>query len=188
MRLVARDQGEPAQYSYTRLVVRVEDADDQNPVFSQERYEAVLPSPGLAGSLLSVLPSRLEAADRDLGLNSSVFYSWAGAGPHYRHFNIHTRSGEISLSGDLTRLEEFLKMDNDRNWRFRLELCQQVGVLLPSSCTCSSPCGDTWWQVWHLDTSPSHPRHLSCTFGERAGPGGWRRYHSSPNLTSPLDC
>ena len=24
------------------------------------------------------------------------------------------------------RLEEFLKMDNDRNWRFRLELCNQV--------------------------------------------------------------
>ena len=109
MRLVARDQGDPGQYSYTRLVVRVEDADDQNPVFSQERYEAVLPSPGLAGSVLSVLPSRLEAADRDLGLNSSVFYSWAGAGPHYRHFNIHTRSGEISLSADLTRLEEFLQ-------------------------------------------------------------------------------
>ena len=109
VRLVARDQGEPAQYSSTLLVVRVEDADDQNPVFSQERYEAVLPSPGLAGSLLSVLPSRLEAADRDLGLNSSVFYSWAGAGPLYRHFQLHSRSGEISLSGDLVRLEEFLQ-------------------------------------------------------------------------------
>ena len=109
MRLVARDQGDPAQYSYTSLVIRVEDADDQNPVFSQERYEAVLPSPGLAGSLLSVLPSRLEASDRDLGLNSSVFYSWAGAGPLYRHFSLHTRSGEISLSSDLVQLDEFLQ-------------------------------------------------------------------------------
>ena len=109
MRLVARDQGEPAQYSYTSLLIRVEDADDQNPVFSQERYEALLPSPGLAGSLLSVLPSRLEAADRDLGLNSSVFYSWAGAGPLYRHFSLHSRSGEISLSGDMAGLEEFLQ-------------------------------------------------------------------------------
>ena len=26
-------------------------------------------------------------------------------------------------------MEEFLKMDNDRNWRFRLELCQQVEML-----------------------------------------------------------
>jgi len=31
----------------------------------------------------------------------------------------------------LPRLEEFLKMDNDRNWRFRLELCQQVSALVP---------------------------------------------------------
>jgi len=35
----------------------------------------------------------------------------------------------------LPRLEEFLKMDNDRNWRFRLELCNQVSALVP---LCSS--------------------------------------------------
>merc|ERR1719460_1223794 len=35
----------------------------------------------------------------------------------------------------LPRLEEFLKMDNDRNWRFRLELCTQVAALVP---LCSS--------------------------------------------------
>jgi len=35
----------------------------------------------------------------------------------------------------LPRLEEFLKMDNDRNWRFRLELCNQVAALVP---LCSS--------------------------------------------------
>ena len=41
MRLVARDQGEPPQYSYTSLLVRVEDADDQNPgkeIFSSSKY------------------------------------------------------------------------------------------------------------------------------------------------------
>merc|ERR1719317_288359 len=31
----------------------------------------------------------------------------------------------------LPRLEEFLKMDNERNWRFRLELTEQLGVLVP---------------------------------------------------------
>ena len=30
----------------------------------------------------------------------------------------------------LPRLEEFLKMDNERNWRFRLELTEQVGAML----------------------------------------------------------
>ena len=90
---MVRDPGNPAQYSYTSLIITVEDADDQNPVFSQESYEAVLPVPGLAGSILSVLPGTLEAADRDLGLNSLVYYSWARAGPLYRHFNINSSSG-----------------------------------------------------------------------------------------------
>ena len=108
VRLIARDQGDPAQYSFTNLVIHVEDADDQNPVFSHARYEAVLPSPGVEQALLSVFPSRLEAADRDLGLNSSVYYSWAGTGPAYKHFNINSSSGEVRLSGDLTRLEETL--------------------------------------------------------------------------------
>ena len=67
------------------------------------------PSYGLAGSILSVLPGTLEAADRDLGLNSLVYYSWARAGPLYRHFNINSSSGEISLRDDLTRLDEFLQ-------------------------------------------------------------------------------
>jgi len=31
----------------------------------------------------------------------------------------------------LPRLEEFLKMDNERNWRFRLELTEQLGHLVP---------------------------------------------------------
>ena len=43
---------------------------------------------------LSVLPGTLEAADRDLRLNSSVYYSWAGPGPHYRHFNINYMRGQ----------------------------------------------------------------------------------------------
>ena len=84
----------PTQYSFTSLTITVEDADDQNPVFSQESYEAVLPVPGLAGSILSVLPGTLEAADRDLRLNSLVYYSWAGPGPHYRHFNINYMRGQ----------------------------------------------------------------------------------------------
>jgi len=31
----------------------------------------------------------------------------------------------------LPRLEEFLKMDNERNWRFRLELSEQLSILVP---------------------------------------------------------
>jgi len=31
----------------------------------------------------------------------------------------------------LPKIGEFLKTDNERNWRFRLELCEQVGLLVP---------------------------------------------------------
>ena len=31
----------------------------------------------------------------------------------------------------LPKLKEFLKMDNERNWRFRLELAEQLGLLVP---------------------------------------------------------
>ena len=30
----------------------------------------------------------------------------------------------------LPRLNEFLKMDNDRNWRFRQEMAEQMGALV----------------------------------------------------------
>merc|ERR1712223_1435889 len=39
--------------------------------------------------------------------------------------------GEGERNSYLPRLEEFLKMDNERNWRFRLELTEQLGILVP---------------------------------------------------------
>jgi len=39
--------------------------------------------------------------------------------------------GEEERNSYLPRLEEFLKMDNERNWRFRLELTEQLGILVP---------------------------------------------------------
>ena len=37
---------------------------------------------------------------------------------------------EETRNAYLPRLEEFLKMDNERNWRFRLELTEQLGSML----------------------------------------------------------
>ena len=37
---------------------------------------------------------------------------------------------EETRNAYLPRLEEFLKMDNERNWRFRLELTEQLGQLV----------------------------------------------------------
>ena len=40
---------------------------------------------------------------------------------------------EETRNAYLPRLEEFLKMDNERNWRFRLELTEQLGHLVSLS-------------------------------------------------------
>jgi len=37
-------------------------------------------------------------------------------------------------------------------------------------------------EVWHMDASPENLSHVSCTYGERAGPSGWRRAAAILNL------
>ena len=41
--IVARDQGVPPQSNETTISISVSDADDQNPAFYYERYDALLP-------------------------------------------------------------------------------------------------------------------------------------------------
>jgi len=55
------------------------------------------------------------------------------------------------------------------NLLYKLLLDEETGQLAKTAY--KLPLGE----VWHLDSSPSNPRHLSCTYGERAGAGGWRR-------------
>ena len=57
-------------------------------MFSQERYEAILPSPGLAGSLLSVLPSRLEAKDRSGNIFENIFTEIFSQGPRAEQLRV----------------------------------------------------------------------------------------------------
>ena len=43
----AQDQGNPPLYNETYVIIRVQDADDQNPLFSRPRYVAYLPQPAV---------------------------------------------------------------------------------------------------------------------------------------------
>lgn len=45
----------------------MQDADDQNPAFFYERYDALLPEGGAEGQKLLVQPQDLRAFDKDLG-------------------------------------------------------------------------------------------------------------------------
>ena len=47
LQIEARDQGVPPMTSRALVTINVIDADDQNPAFLYERYDALLPPPGL---------------------------------------------------------------------------------------------------------------------------------------------
>ena len=102
VRLKARDKGDPAQYTYTMIKVHVEDADDQNPVFHHDRYEALLPDDPVAGSMLSVLPDHLLAYDKDMGINSTVYYTFSGSGSQYKLFTLNSSTGQVFLASNVS--------------------------------------------------------------------------------------
>lgn len=78
----AKDQGAPPMTSRALVTINVIDADDQNPAFLYERYDALLPPPGKEnngqGHKLHVQPQDLRAFDKDLGISAPVFYTFSG--------------------------------------------------------------------------------------------------------------
>ena len=101
VKLVAQDQGSPPQYNETTIVINVLDADDQNPAFYFERYSAILPSAPTRGSKLQVEPQDVQAFDKDVGINSPVYYSFSGQGDDYMHFELNRNTGQIYIKGDI---------------------------------------------------------------------------------------
>ena len=85
LQIEARDQGVPPRTSRALVTINVIDADDQNPAFLYERYDALLPPPGLVdnessgqGYKLFVQPQDLRAFDKDLGISAPIFYTFSG--------------------------------------------------------------------------------------------------------------
>ena len=99
----ARDQGTPILRSRATLVITVLDADDQNPAFLQEHYTAVLPYDVQPGDELLVEPQMLEAFDQDVGINSSIIYSFQGSGHDEQVFQINASSGKVVLRQQLDK-------------------------------------------------------------------------------------
>ena len=105
VKLVASDQGSPPQFNETMIVVNVLDADDQNPAFYADRYSAILPKAPTRGSKLEVKPQDVQAFDKDLGINSPVYYTFSGQGNDYMHFELNRNTGQIYIKGDIPESE-----------------------------------------------------------------------------------
>ncbi|XP_046805578.1 protocadherin Fat 1 [Lucilia cuprina] len=95
VKLRAQDQGTPPKFSDTILRVVITDADDQNPKFLRETYNAELPTDGRPGEL-KIRPEPIKAIDQDEGICAPIQYSIVQS-QDTKYFRIHPHSGVITL-------------------------------------------------------------------------------------------
>lgn len=97
LKIEAKDQGAPPMISHALVTINVIDADDQNPAFLYERYDALLPGPGQenAGHKLFVQPQDLRAFDKDLGISAPIFYTFSGDALEAKYFELNKNTGQI---------------------------------------------------------------------------------------------
>jgi len=105
LKVIAQDQGLPPRYNETSLIINVQDADDQNPAFYSDQYEAVIPEGSTEGLKLQVEPQDVRAFDKDLGINAPVYYTFSGSGSEYRYFELNRNTGQIYLKGQISENE-----------------------------------------------------------------------------------
>ncbi|XP_022221546.2 LOW QUALITY PROTEIN: protein dachsous [Drosophila obscura] len=94
--ILATDNGTPAAHARTRVVVRVLDANDNDPRFQRAQYEFSIEENLRRGSVVGVVAAR----DLDVGENAAVRYSLL---PANSSFQVHPVTGEISTREPLDR-------------------------------------------------------------------------------------
>jgi len=99
----AQDQGEPPNTATTTLSVNVQDADDQNPRFLDDKYSSVLPDVYKENQVLSIKPKAIRAIDPDKQINSPIQYLFNSpdSSREYSYFSIDPKFGTIKLKRPL---------------------------------------------------------------------------------------
>ncbi|XP_048459389.1 protocadherin beta-15-like isoform X3 [Rhincodon typus] len=97
--LIAKDGGIPQKSGTAQVIIIVQDANDNAPVFSQSVYRMRLLENASKGTLVI----KLNATDLDDGPNGEIVYSFSShASSKVRElFNVDSRNGEIRIEGDL---------------------------------------------------------------------------------------
>ncbi|ELK02980.1 Protocadherin gamma-B4 [Pteropus alecto] len=94
--LTASDCGDPSLSSTAQIQILVSDANDNPPVFSQERYRV--------GLLENVFPGttvlQVMATDQDEGVNAEITFSFTEAG-QITQFDLNSNTGEITIRNTL---------------------------------------------------------------------------------------
>ncbi|KAH8260153.1 hypothetical protein KR026_003918, partial [Drosophila bipectinata] len=94
--VLATDNGTPTAHAKARVVIRVLDANDNDPKFLRSKYEFRIEENLRRGSVVGVV----SATDLDLGENAAVRYSLLTANSS---FQVHPVTGEISTREPLDR-------------------------------------------------------------------------------------
>uniref|UniRef100_A0A6I8NJU7 Protocadherin alpha 5 n=1 Tax=Ornithorhynchus anatinus TaxID=9258 RepID=A0A6I8NJU7_ORNAN len=96
--LTATDGGKPELTGTLQLLVKVLDANDNDPVFGQSKYEVRLPENAVNGTFVI----KVNATDRDEGENGELIYSFRLMKPNVRSvFILDEKTGEMKLNGTL---------------------------------------------------------------------------------------
>ncbi|XP_074147749.1 protocadherin gamma-B5 isoform X25 [Sminthopsis crassicaudata] len=121
--LTAVDGGNPARSSTAKIRIRVTDANDNAPVFSQDVYRVSLPENlPLGSSVLQVM-----ATDKDEMVNAEITFSFRSTGQDYWHvFDLEVNSGEITTAENI---------DFEKNKDYSLVVEARDGGGLVTQCT-----------------------------------------------------
>ncbi|XP_034945358.1 fat-like cadherin-related tumor suppressor homolog isoform X2 [Chelonus insularis] len=92
----ALDQGVPQLYSTAKLIVNVQDINDNPPEFTSKSYFASVPEIDQVGTEIV----RVLAESKDTGINAIVYYSIVGGNEH-KKFQIDNNTGIISIAEQL---------------------------------------------------------------------------------------
>ncbi|KAJ1128052.1 hypothetical protein NDU88_006440 [Pleurodeles waltl] len=94
--ITAMDGGTPKRSGTTEIIVTVQDANDNPPVFDKSVYTVKVPEDTALGALL-----RVNATDLDEGANGQIIYSFSSRGmSSIKHlFAINAETGEIHVQG-----------------------------------------------------------------------------------------
>lgn len=103
LRIMAKDQGDPANWAIASLYLNLLDIDDRNPEFSDDKYAGVIRD-NKPGEQIDLLPRRLVARDSDKTLDTPIFYSFHTKTNQSIHFELDRDLGKLSLKKSLPDL------------------------------------------------------------------------------------
>ncbi|XP_067852675.1 protocadherin-10-like [Heptranchias perlo] len=97
--LFAKDGGVPPRFSTAQIIILVQDANDNAPVFPQSVYRVSLLENVPKGAIVI----KLNATDLDASSNGEIVYSFSSHTPVgvRELFNLDSRTGEIRVKGNL---------------------------------------------------------------------------------------